>query len=64
MRFWLRCALSWAIAAAALAASPADKIDEYVSAEMQAEHIPGLQQGIYDHGEIARVQVMGSPTSS
>ncbi|MFN7997316.1 MAG: serine hydrolase domain-containing protein [Bryobacteraceae bacterium] len=36
-----------------------DKIDEYVTAEMQRQHIPGLALGIYRHGEIVKAQGYG-----
>ena len=43
---------------AAPAGTP-DKIDAYVAAEMQREHIPGLALGIYRRGEIVRAQGYG-----
>src|SRR5215471_14514099 len=47
----LTCAL-------ALAKTP-DKIDDYITAEMKREHIPGLALGIYRDGHIERVQGYG-----
>ena len=41
------------------APDPPDKIDEYVTAEMKREHIPGLALGIYRHGEIVKAQGYG-----
>ena len=36
-----------------------DKIDNYITAEMQREHIPGLALGIYRDGHVERVQGYG-----
>ena len=36
-----------------------DKIDDYITAEMQREHIPGLALGIYRDGHTERVQGYG-----
>jgi CubicO group peptidase (beta-lactamase class C family) len=43
----------------ALAQAP-DKIDQYVRAEMERQHIPGLALGIYREGRIERAQGFGS----
>ena len=51
-----------AIACLAVATAPAqtnDKIDQYVQAEMERQHIPGLALGIYRDGRIERVQGYG-----
>lgn len=45
-------------ASLALAETP-DKIDQYVRAEMERQHIPGLALGIYREGRIERVQGYG-----
>lgn len=46
-------AVSGAHAALAAAAKiPTDKIDQYVAAQMQEQHIPGLEVGIYRRGQI------------
>jgi len=40
-------------------ATAADQIDEYVTAEMRREHIPGLALGIYRRDEIVKAQGYG-----
>jgi CubicO group peptidase (beta-lactamase class C family) len=37
----------------------ADKIDDYVTAEIKREHIPGLSLGIYRRGDIVKAQGYG-----
>jgi len=41
-----------AISGAHAAAVPIDKIDKYVAAQMQEQHIPGLEVGIYRRGQV------------
>lgn len=45
----------------ALRASPVppDKVDDYVTAEMQKQHIPGLALGVYRAGNIIKAQEYG-----
>jgi CubicO group peptidase (beta-lactamase class C family) len=47
------------LALAAGSAVAGDKIDQYVTAEMRRQHIPGLALGIYRRGDITRAQGYG-----
>src|ERR1700758_3066760 len=47
------------LAGSATHADTLDKIDSYVQAEMQRQHIPGLALGIYRDGRMERVQGYG-----
>jgi len=38
---------------------PPDKVDDYVAAEMQKQHIPGLALGVYRDGHIIKAQGYG-----
>jgi len=49
------------VATSVVGARPAapDKVDDYVTAEMKKEHIPGLALGVYRNGEIVKGQGYG-----
>jgi len=52
-------AVSLILALAAPSCAAADKIDQYVAAEIKRQHIPGLALGIYSRGNIVRAQGYG-----
>ena len=52
-------ALLWPLGVESATSADLTKVDSYVSAEMQREHIPGLAVGIYRRGEIVLAKGYG-----
>jgi CubicO group peptidase (beta-lactamase class C family) len=53
------CILASVAEAAAVRTTEADKVDDYVVGEMQAQHVPGLALGVMRDGKIVKAQGYG-----